>query len=263
MDLDYFNINDYTNIGDNSLIIELHSGNNSNPPQADAIIMNNLVLVLNSEVPDATISGNATLGGCDERDIILDYTVYNTIATDVLPEGTPIAFYADDILIGTSTTDNDIEIGGSENGTISLTIPDTVHNAFTLILSVNDDGTGESTVIEFNEENNTYEIPIIRGVTPTLNPHDNSLEACDSDNNQTEIFDLTQIGNQMVGLQTGVLIRYYTSEADANAGNTNNITTSNAYNSGAQTIFVRMEDVIGCYIIAQFELNLLAASELT
>src|SRR5690606_33354071 len=99
MDLDYFNINDYTNIGDNSLIIELHSGNNSNPPQADAIIMNNLVLVLNSEVPDATISGNATLGGCDERDIILDYTVYNTIATDVLPEGTPIAFYADDILI--------------------------------------------------------------------------------------------------------------------------------------------------------------------
>ena len=256
MDLDYFDINDYTNIGDNSLDIRLQS-------YQDAVIVNNIVVVLNSEVPDATISGNATLGGCDERDIILDYTVYNTIATDVLPEGTPIAFYADDILIGTSTTDNDIEIGGSENGTISLTIPDTVPNAFTLILSVDDDGTGESTVIEFNEENNTYEIPIILGVTPTLNPHDNLLEACDSDNNQTEIFDLTQIGNQMVGLQTGVLIRYYTSEADANAGNTNNITTPNAYNSGAQTIFVRMEDVIGCYIIAQFELNLLAASELT
>src|SRR5690606_23633035 len=140
--------------------------------------------------------------------------------------------------------------------------PDTGPNAFTLILSVDDDGTGESTVIEFNEENNTYEIPVILGVTPTVNPHAASLELCDSDNNQMEEFDLTEIGNQMLGLQTEILIRYYTNEADAIAGNANNIGNPDAFNSGDQIIFVRMEDVVGCFIIAQFELKVLLAEEI-
>ena len=58
MDLDYFPINDYTEIGDNSMFIKLQTGQ-------DAVVVNNIVVVLNSQVPDATISGNALPSGCD------------------------------------------------------------------------------------------------------------------------------------------------------------------------------------------------------
>ncbi len=264
MDMDLFDIQGYTSVEDEELIINLHSGRQiGNAMQADAIIINNIVLVLNSEVPDATIEIETTIGECDDRDIQVNYTVHNTIATKALDAGTPIAFFAGDTLLDMSATQNDIPIGGFESGSITLSIPITIPNNFTLIAHVDNDGTGESTIREFDEENNTFEIPIILGQTPTVNTHNPILEECDSDNNQTEPFNLTQIGNQMLGAQTGILIRYYTNEAAAIAGNNTNITTPNAYDSGNQTIYVRMEDVVGCYIIGQFELKILPATELT
>ena len=258
MDLDYFPINDYTEIGDNSMFIKLQTGQ-------DAVVVNNIVVVLNSQVPDATISGNALPSGCDERDVLVDYTVFNTIATNPLPAGTPIAFYADTTLVGTSATVNEIPIGGSENGTILLSIPVGVPNQFNLIGHVDDDGTGNSTVVEFDENNNTFEIPITLGVTPTVNIHDELFQLCDTDDNQSELFDLTTIGLQMVGTQTGVLIRYYTNQPDAIAGNGNNILTPNAFSNttSPQTIWVRMEDVVGCNIVDSFQIEILPAQAMT
>src|SRR5690606_4325634 len=207
---------DYTEIGDNSMEIKLQTGQ-------DAVVVNNIVVVLNSQVPDATISGNALPSACDERDIVVDYTVFNTIATNPLPAGTPIAFYADTTLVGTAATINEIPIGGSEDGTILLNIPIGIPNQFTLIGHVDDDGTGNGSVIEFDENNNTFEIPVTLGVTPTVNTHDELFQLCDTDDNQTETFHLTTLGCQMTGTQTGVLVRYYTDENVANAGNGNNI----------------------------------------
>src|SRR5690606_23696717 len=146
MDIDYFDINDYTNIGDNTLTVQLQTGQ-------DVVLINNMVVVLNTQVPDATIMMNAEFGSCDDRDIAVDYTVSNLISTDILPAGTPIAFYGDGVLVGSSATVNDIAIGGSESGSIVLSIPDTVPNIFTLTARVDDDGAGNSTVIEFSEEN--------------------------------------------------------------------------------------------------------------
>lgn len=264
MDLDYFDINDFTNIGDNSLVVKLHSGNNANPPQGDAIIINNLVLVLNSEVPDATVNFETAVGPCDIRDINVDYTVHNTIATDILPASTPIAFYAGTTLVGTSATVNDIPIGGSEDNSIVLTIPGTVPNSFTLTVKVDDDGTGNSTIIEFQEDNNTDEVEILLGTTPTPLPAD-GLVACDSNNDGQEIFDLTVPGNQMLGTQTGVTVRYYEDENDADAGNADNIPTPNAYanTSDNQIIYVRMEDPAGCSIVSSFTIQITPPALLT
>src|SRR5690606_5135756 len=142
MDIDYYDINSFTNIGDDSLEVQLNSGQ-------DAVIINNMVVVLNTEVPDATIEVEPIIGPCDERDIEFDYTVSNIIATQVLPAGTPIAFYANDTLVGTSATQNDIPVGGSEDNTITLTIPDEIPNHFIMKVKVDDDGLGNGTVYEF------------------------------------------------------------------------------------------------------------------
>src|SRR5690606_8653796 len=102
-DIDFFDINAYTNIGDNTLNVQLQTGK-------DVVLINNMVVVLNTQVPDATIMMQAESGSCDDRDISVNYTVSDLVSTDVLPAGTPIAFYGDGILVGTAATINDIAI---------------------------------------------------------------------------------------------------------------------------------------------------------
>lgn len=249
MDLDVYDISNNTQEGDDELFIKLTSGQ-------DAIVINNLVVVLNSEVPDATIECNVAQGGCDDRDIIIDYVVGNFIATRDLAAGTPIAFYADNVLIGTSQTQNVIPIGGSETGSITLTVPLTVANTFEFRAKVDDNGAGQGTVTEFNENNNEYIREITLGMTPLVNPFD-SLVKCDSNDNGNELFDLTIVGTQMLGAQTGVQVRYYTSQTDAEAGNTNNIPNPTAYTNttNPQTIYVRMNDIVGCYVVTPFQIE--------
>ncbi|MET3732022.1 T9SS type B sorting domain-containing protein [Moheibacter stercoris] len=257
MDLDVYDISNNTQEGDDQLFIKLTSGQ-------DAIIINNLVVVLNSEVPDATIECDVAQGGCDDRDIVIDYTVGNYVATRDLAGGTPIAFYADNELIGTSATQNIIPIGGSESGTITLTVPMSVANTFEFRAKVDDDGTGQGTVTEFSETNNEYIREITLGMTPLVNPFD-ALVKCDTNDDGFEIFDLTITGNQMVGTQTGIQIRFYINQADAEAGNGNNIVNPNAYTNiySPQTIYVRMNDIVGCYVVTPFQIEITSPVELT
>lgn len=257
MDLDFYDINNYTSIGDETLVIKLQS-------LQDAVIINNIVVVLNSEVPDATIEAEPTIGGCDDRDINVDYTVHNTIATKDLPANTPIAFYADGVLVGSSATQNPIVIGGSESGSITLTIPTTIPNNFTFLAKVDDDGAGNSTVIEFLETNNTHQEQILLGTTPTILPADN-LVLCDLNDDGTEAFDLTVPGNQILGTQTGLIIRYYIDPTDADAGNGDNILTPNNYTnvSPNETIHVRLEDPFGCYVVTSFTIEIIPSTNIT
>jgi gliding motility-associated-like protein len=257
MDLDVYDISAYTAPGDNSLVIKLQSFQ-------DAIIINNLAVVLNSEVPDATIECAVVQGGCDDRNIIVSYTVHNAIATKELAAGTPIAFYADGTLIGQSATQGIIPIGGSESNNITLEIPISVPNTFTFRAKVDDDGNGNSTIIEFNELNNVYDQLMTLGMTPLVNPFDGMVK-CDTNDNGNEIFDLTLVGNQMIGAQTGVQIRYYLSNADAIIGNNTNIgNPANFVNTtNPQTIYVRMEDIVGCFVVTPFQIEITTPAEIT
>jgi hypothetical protein len=41
---------------------------------------------------------------CNSRKITIDYSVYNTNSTAIVPAATPIAIYANGLLIGTTKT---------------------------------------------------------------------------------------------------------------------------------------------------------------
>ena len=114
-DLDVYNIENNIQIGDTSVTINLTTGatDTNGIFRADLIIINNIITVLNSQLPDATIAVNNYSVSCASRLVTLDYTVFNTNSTDTLPANTPIAFFIDDVLIAQSQTINNIPIDGN------------------------------------------------------------------------------------------------------------------------------------------------------
>ncbi len=71
----------------------------------------------------------------------ITYTVFNnTVTGGILPANTPIAFYADGVLIGTESTNSAIPVNGNEVATTSLFIPVGTPFIFTLTGVVDDDG---------------------------------------------------------------------------------------------------------------------------
>lgn len=87
-----------------------------------------------------------------------------------------------------------------------------------------------------------------------------SLLKCYQQGNIT--YDLTSAQGQMTSA-TGVTFTYYVSQADANAGNANNITTPTAYQSpGNQTIYVLVSNG-GCKYVVNLQLLTTAVTTLT
>ncbi|NND10617.1 MAG: gliding motility-associated C-terminal domain-containing protein, partial [Flavobacteriaceae bacterium] len=95
MDIDFYGIQDNISIGDTSATIQLTSGQ-------DFVMINNIITVLNSQLPDATISIENVLIECNSRNLTIDFIISNSNSTASLRINTPIAFYADSILIGQS-----------------------------------------------------------------------------------------------------------------------------------------------------------------
>ena len=114
MDIDFYSIENNISPGDTSAVIDLTSGQ-------DFVMINTIITVLNSQLPDATISIDTVQGGdiCGDRDLEITYTVYNLNCTDALPLGTPIAFYGDTTLVGQSQTTDIIPISGQQTNTIT------------------------------------------------------------------------------------------------------------------------------------------------
>src|SRR5690606_11195132 len=82
-------------------------------------------------------------------------------------------------------------------------------------------------------------------------------------NDGTESFDLTIPGNQILNGQEFVNINYYPSLTAAE-NEDSNITAPNAYNnlSPTQQIYVRLDDGQGCYIIGNFQIQIIPPSDL-
>lgn len=204
-DLDFYSIENNINIGDTQVEIKLTTA-------ADLIILNNIITVLNSQLPDATPTINSVSNVCESRLITIDYSVYNINSTDPLPANTPIAFYINGVLIVQSQTQTILPINGSENGSIDVQLPNTIsEDNFILTMVVDDDGAGNSTVIEITETNNTdtknvnlIPLPIIRGLE--------SIFACDIGFNSSE-FDLTT-ALQQIEIQDYSSVQYYSTIED-------------------------------------------------
>ena len=205
MDLDFYSIENNIQPGDTSALITLTSAQ-------DFVMINNVITVLNVELPDATIEIDSVTGAddCGDRDITVNYTVYNVNSTGELPAGTPIAFYANSTLIGQSATTMVLPIDGSESGTIDLTIPPQIPANFELKAFVDDNGSGQGVVDELNESNNGFILPFQLKVFPDVSGVVD-LELCDVVG--TEVFDLTLATQSIDPINT---ITYHNTEDDAN-----------------------------------------------
>jgi gliding motility-associated-like protein len=242
MDLDFYNIENNISPGDTSAAIQLTSGQ-------DLVMLNNIITVLNVELPDATIVIDDAFGAdtCGDREITVDYTVFNTNSTGPLPANTPISFYANSTLLGQAETTTELPIDGSESGSIDLSIPAAVPADFLLIASVDDSGGGVSTVNELDESNNLFSIPFQLQVFPDITSNLQDLEKCDVVG--TETFDLNDaLGN----ITNADIITFHLSEEDAQ-NDLNPIINTEAYENfeNPQTIWVRASNA-NCFAIDSF-----------
>ena len=153
MDIDFYPIQNTINIGDTSAVIQLTSGQ-------DLVMVNNIITVLNSQLPDATLEIDSIDQACNSREIEIEFTVFNNNSTEQLPANTPIAIYVNGVLIGQTQTQNEIPMNSSESSNMSLILDSNIANPFVLLVIVDDDGTGNGVISEINETNNSAEITI-------------------------------------------------------------------------------------------------------
>jgi gliding motility-associated-like protein len=252
-DLDVYDIQDNIAIGDTSASIKLTTGDFDDNGQfrADLIIINNIITVLNSQLPDATIVLEDYNVDCGDRTILVDYIVFNVNSTELLPANTPIAFYAEGTIIGQSQTQNDIAIGGSESGTISLTLPDEIGDIILLTLAVDDDGSGNGIVAEITETNNIDDVILELLVLPPVQILPNQIGCNEGFNSAT--FNLIDIFLISESSLTDII--FYESFEDLQA-NTNEIINPESYSNvnNPQTLFVKVDNS-PCYDIYEFQVS--------
>lgn len=244
MDLDIYDIDSYVSIGDTNATITLSSFQ-------DFIMINTVITKLNSQLPDATIVTNNPITSCNSREVTIDFKVSNTNSTEVLQSNTPITFYADGIAVGTTYTQTVIPIGGSENGTFTLTIPSAIPLNFTLLAVVDDAGNGDGIVTELNENNNSFEIDIELLVSPDFN---DLLDLTSCNLGFTKgLFDFSSY-DELVKTDLNQTVSFYEFFDDAtNSINPINNTSNYEAFYTPKEIFIRIEDE-NCYSITSFNL---------
>jgi gliding motility-associated-like protein len=254
MDLDLYTLDNVINIGDDTAEIQLQSGQ-------DFVMMNTVVTRINSIAPDATVSFT-TNQQCDSRTMTVNYSVKNLNSTAPLPANTPVSVYLNGDLYTIFNTTAAIPVGGSQNGTLTITVPAGAPLNFQLLFIADDNGTGVGTVEETNENNNSFTYNGTIWVSPSLaNPADVTACAVTDD---TGTFNFSAYAQSLKQNPTDV-VTFYTTPAAAQQGNGGNITNITGYDalSNAQTIYVRLTDEHGCFVTAQFQLVTVLCADAT
>lgn len=191
---------------------------------------------------DCTIVGES-YGICDEDTNGQEDFDLNVIAAD-LTTGQPswtVEFY-------------EVETDAQAGNTNTETSPYTAYfanNPTELFARIEQSGTFLRVVQIFLHVN---ELPEIN--TPV------ELTLCDLGNDGTEAFDLTLAESLIAPGLNNFIYKYYELEADAIAGGLNFINPATAYNSGAGTIYVRVEtgpvdgNLDGCFDVGEIDLIL-------
>ena len=245
MDIDVYNIQDNITIGDTSATIALTSGQ-------DFVMINNIITVLNSQLPDATITIDDYMVYCGDYEIEVFYTVNNFNSTDILPANTPIAFYSDGLYVGASLTTNDIAINASESNSVILNLPEDSAPNVTLIAMVDDDGTFNGIVTELNENNNQTIVDIELLLIPEITRLPN-LIGC-NEGFETSTYNLYNALETLNYNEEDVT--FYNSMEDLET-ESNAILVPSIYNNSSipETIYLRLVSP-PCYEIFQFNLTI-------
>ncbi|CAM3907309.1 gliding motility-associated C-terminal domain-containing protein [Flavobacterium cucumis] len=241
MDLDVYSIENYIVPGTTAATVSLQSGQ-------DYVMLNTVVTKLNSQLPDATILLDTPISSCNSREVTINFTVSNLNSTEVLQTNTPITFYAENQVITTIYTQNEIPIGGFENGTITLSIPSTIPLNFTLIANVDDIDNGTGIIPELIENNNSFQIEIELIVNPIFN-NLNSLTTCNLGLTRG-LFDFSNY-SEAVKTDPNHVVSFHESFEDA-VQNTSPITNISNYDAVTtpKEIFVRIDN--GCFSVTSF-----------
>jgi gliding motility-associated-like protein len=150
IDVDTYAINNYVNVGNTSFQITMNSYLTRH--------LSTIITSIQSELPDATISLDSITGQdiCQNRDLTLDYTVYNVNSNDTLLAGTPVSVFVNDsILISSVLLPSNILMGDSLSLSTLVTIPTGISSPFSLSMVVNQNATQLGVYPESNFTNNT------------------------------------------------------------------------------------------------------------
>jgi len=242
MDLDIYDIQNNINIGDETADIQLTSS-------ADFVMINAIITKLNSQLPDATIVVDNIAKECESRLLDINYTVRNVNSTDVLPAGTSVGIYLNGDLIATTHTIAAIPIGGSESGTITITIPASYGRNFELLFWVDN----VRRVTETNENNNTYTINESLWLQYIPNPQD--IHACQASlGSHRGIFNFSGYATSIIDDPDDIVTFYHTAADALIPQNPISLTDAAAYHatSNPEEIFLRIEDSHSCVAFASF-----------
>lgn len=245
MDIDVYPIQNTINVGDESATIQLTSGQ-------DLVMVNNIITVLNSQLPDATIVIDAVEQRCNSRELFVEYRVRNMNSTQFLPANTPVAIYTNGVLVAQALTMNDILMNGTEANSLRFSVDASLTTMINLSVVVDDNGMGAGIISEINETNNTDSVAIEfleSADTTPLTP----LVGCNFGNNEA-VYNLNdaliEIDN-MLNIETVV---FYKSLADLMNDIGAILDPSRHINTSvAETIFIKI-DAEPCYEVFSVEL---------
>lgn len=244
MDLDVYTIQNNINIGDSTAEIQLRSGR-------DFVMINAIVTKLNSQLPDATIAFETELE-CNSRRIIAHYEVSNFNSTNPLPAATPIAIYANNVLVGQTKTTTSIPIGGSENASVTLQIPSQIPNNFDLKLVVDDSGISSGIVAELNENNNAFSVNTTLLISQPLIQLENVV-SCNLGWTKG-FFDFSNY-EELIKQNPTDAVSFYATNADLENGTNAILDTSNyVAETTPKVIFVKVDNGI-CFSATSFLLT--------
>lgn len=232
MDLDIYPIQNNIQPGDQSAEISLTS-------DQDFVMINTVVTKLNSQIPDATISIDQIYLTCNSATLMVEYTVYNLEATNPLPANTPIAIYANALLVGTTATTTVLAVNESESGSITLVLPDGIPAVFELLFAVDDTGNGLGVVIEINEDNNTASLEVNQLISPLIPPLD-ALVVC-NEGFSKGTFNLHPLIDELMG-DNLLEVTAHETLLDAELGSNVILNTGNYVVTSPQTIYFRIEN---------------------
>lgn len=244
MDLDIYDIQDNIAIGDTTAIIELTS-------TRDFVMINTVVTKLNSELPDATIVIDKAEWKCNTRILNIDFTVYNVNSTKFLPAAVPIAIFIDNKFIQYTSTLGSIAIDGNQSISVSFVLPDEVQGDFELLLIADSNEIRIGSIKEINEDNNGALIRIAMPILPKYNLLAN-LMVC-NEGLKTGTFNFSNY-EDLVKVDTTNKVSFFETFDDADADINPIVTISNLKVTAPFPVFVRIEDLEGCYSLTSFGL---------
>ena len=244
MDLDVYDIQNNIGVGDSSAIIELTSSR-------DFVMINTVITKLNSELPDATIVINDAEVKCNTRIVTLNFTVNNFNSTKFLQANVPIAVFIDNEFIQFTQTSDLIPIDGSQNNSISFILPDKINFDFELKLVVDSNEIYIGSIKEINENNNENEIRVSIPPLPKYNFLDN-ITVC-NEGLKKGTFDFSDYKDFAKVVLTDKVTFFETfDDADANVNPI--LSVSNFKVTTPYPVYVRIEDLAGCYSLTNFVL---------